>query len=271
MNYFQNKIVLITGGASGIGKGLAIKIAQAKGIVIIWDIQSTEAKTVCKEIYNENGKSYFYKVDLTNKKEIIINANKLLKKFKCIDIIINNAGIVSGKSLLKSTDKEIDKTFSVNSLAPLWIIREFLPSMINKNTGHIVNVSSAAGIVGVAGLADYAASKFALIGFDESLRVEFKKKKINIKTTIVCPYYINTGMFDGVKTRFSFLLPILKEKYVINKIFTAIKKQKPRLIIPRFVFLAMLCRIFPITIFDWITTFFGVHDSMNNFKGRRRD
>jgi len=86
-------------------------------------------------------------------------------------------------------------------------VREFLPDMIKRNEGHIVSIASMAGHTGVNGLVDYCASKFGAIGFDESLRNEMKSLNSKVRTTCICPYYINTGMFDGVKT--NFLLPIL--------------------------------------------------------------
>ncbi len=95
----------------------------------------------------------------------------------------------------------IEKTFQVNTMAHLWLGKAFLPSMIEKNHGHVVTIASMAGKFGMAGLCDYCASKFAAVGFDESLRNELVHMgKDNVHTTVVCPYFINTGMFDGVQT-----------------------------------------------------------------------
>ena len=93
------------------------------------------------------------------------------------------------------------KTLEVNTLSHLYTIREFLPDMISKNKGHIKTISSLAGICGVPGLSDYCASKFGAFAIDESLRFEIKKHGYNINTTCICPYYINTGMFEGVKSK----------------------------------------------------------------------
>jgi len=81
-------------------------------------------------------------------------------------------------------------------------VKSFLPAMLQRNSGHIVTIASAAGFVGTNGLVDYCASKFAAVGFDESLRMELAALgKTGVHTTVVCPYYINTGMFEGIKTR----------------------------------------------------------------------
>lgn len=104
------------------------------------------------------------------------------------------------------TKKSIDAVFYVNVISHIYTVKEFLPNMLKNNHGHIVTISSAGSSVGVAGNADYAASKFAAFGFDESLRTELKKMGSKVKTTCANPYYINTGMFSGVKPRVNFCL-----------------------------------------------------------------
>jgi all-trans-retinol dehydrogenase (NAD+) len=128
-------------------------------------------------------------------------------KFGPVTLLINNAGIVSGKPILELSDFMIKKTIEVNTIAHLYTIREFLPDMIKLNKGHIVSISSIAGVVGLTKGSDYSASKFGAFAVDECLRLEMKKNNYNIKTTCICPYYINTGMFDGVKS--NFFMPIL--------------------------------------------------------------
>jgi all-trans-retinol dehydrogenase (NAD+) len=141
--------------------------------------------------------------------------------------------------------------------------------MLKNNKGHLINIASAGGMIGVAKMSDYSASKFAHFGFDEALRMEFKQNNQNINTTIVIPYFINTGMFDGVKTRFSFLLPILDENKVANKIIKGIEKKKARIITPPMVYTLFPLRLLPVRIFDWISNFMGINDTMKNFKGRK--
>jgi len=86
----------------------------------------------------------------------------------------------------------------VNCTSHHYTVRQFLPDMLKQNKGHIVTIASVAGLTACSGLVDYCASKFGAVGFDESLRVEMKTLKKNIKTTCICPYFINTGMFEGV-------------------------------------------------------------------------
>ena len=98
--------------------------------------------------------------------------------------------------------------------------------MIQRNRGHIVTIASASGLIGVARLADYASSKWAAVGFDESLRAELSKVAPGVMTTVVCPFYINTGMFRGVRSRFPFLLPILEEDDVARRVVHAIQTDR---------------------------------------------
>ena len=119
--------------------------------------------------------------------------------------------MVSGKRFLDCSDDEIRRTMAVNTMAHFWTVKAFLPEMIARDSGHVVTVASAAGTIGVSRLADYCASKFAAVGFDESLRVELGQIAPGVVTTVICPFFITTGMFDGVRTRVPWLLPILDE------------------------------------------------------------
>ena len=107
---------------------------------------------------------------------------------------------------------EAETTLKVNTLSHIYTTKEFLPNMIKNNKGHIVTITSSSGLVGVPGLADYWASKFALVGYEEALRLEIKKQGFNIQTTWVWPTIINTGMFDGAGPKYDWLMPPLDEK-----------------------------------------------------------
>ena len=138
--------------------------------------------------------------DVSNR-ESIANAGKVAREnFGVVTILINNAGIVSGKKILENSEFMMKKTIEVNTIAHLYTIKEFMPDMIKINKGHIVSIASLAGIIGTPGMADYSASKFGAVAIDECLRTEIIKMGYNIHTTCICPYFINTGMFEGVKS-----------------------------------------------------------------------
>ena len=268
MTHFNGKNVLITGAVSGIGRLMARKIAAQGAHIILWDINRDGLDEFSEKLKSQGRNAWAYQCDLSDRASIYANAERVLEDCGPVDVLINNAGIVSGRPILESSDEAIIRTFAVNTFALFWTTRAFLPPMMARNSGHIVNVVSAGGIVGTPRLTDYCSSKFAAFGFDESLRLELRHQGYNIHTTVVCPFYINTGMFRGVKTRFPWLLPILEPEYVADRIVNAIRKNRQRLIMPPFVLAVFLTRLLPPRNFDALVRFFGVSKSMDEFTGR---
>ncbi len=268
MSQIHGRNVLITGGASGIGLLVAKKLAERGAKVIIWDIDDSSLAGIAEEMKAKGRPVSVYHCDVSRRTEVFSVAEKVKEDFGKVDILINNAGIVSGKSFLECTDEQLEKGMAVNMLAHFWTVRAFLPQMVRAGNGHIVTISSAAGLIGVSRLVDYSTAKFGAFGFNESLRMEIKQEKWNIKTTVVCPYFINTGMFDGAQTRFSWLLPILDQQYVAERIVSAIKKNKSRLLMPPMVYSIWLLRYFPTFAFDFIANLLGINAAMDSFRGR---
>merc|ERR1712029_1166947 len=165
----------------------------------------------------EGHKALDFKVDMTNREGIYAAPKETKSKVRKVSILVNNAGIVSGTTLLDTSDEKIVRTFDVNILAHFWTIKAFLPDMLDQKQGHLVNVASLAGHSGTNKLVDYCSSKFAAVGLDEALRVELfvQGHSDYIKTTVICPYYISTGMFSGVQSK---LVPILEPEFVADKI-----------------------------------------------------
>lgn len=143
-------------------------------------------------------------VDVSKRTSITESAQSAKATFGYVSILINNAGIVSGKETLDLTDAMIERTMHVNTISHLHTIREFLPDMIANKRGHVVTIASMAALCGIPALPDYCASKSGAKAIDESLRLELKKSGNwrYVKTTCICPYFINTGMFDGAKIAF---------------------------------------------------------------------
>jgi len=269
MTLLKHKNVLITGGAGGIGRLMAEEMAEAGATLILWDLDKDRLKDAAKSIKDQGGRVYTHVCDVTDRKAVYKKIEKVKRDCGNVDILINNAGIVSGKPFWELTDEDIQTTMDVNMMAMFWTVKAVLPDMIEANSGHLVTISSAAGIVGATKLTDYNASKFAAFGFDESLRMEFKKNNMNIRTTVVCPYFINTGMFKGVKSRFNWILPILEEKEVARKIVKAIKNNRTRLIMPGLVYTSWMMRYLPVSVFDWVSDILGVSSAMDQFEGRK--
>lgn len=259
-----DKVVLITGGGSGIGRLMALKFAALGAKTVLWDVNKRGLDSVKDEIEKAGGRCSVYVVDVTDRALVY----KTAKDVGAVDILINNAGIVTGKKLLECPDELMEKTVQVNTISHFWTIKAFLPDMIKRNDGHIVTIASAAGMFGVAGLVDYCASKFGAMGIGESLAMELRKLKSNVKATTICPYYINTGMFDGVKTRFPLLLPILEEDYAASRIVKAIRRNEESVAMPYFIGIAAVARVLPATWQARIAEVIGISDTMDEFKGR---
>mmetsp|Transcript_16369 Transcript_16369/g.35491 ORF Transcript_16369/g.35491 Transcript_16369/m.35491 type:complete len:312 (-) Transcript_16369:89-1024(-) len=265
----KGEIVLITGSGSGLGRLMAQRFAKLGSTVVLWDVNQAgneETAKLCKAL---GVPTFSYTVDLCSRETIYAMAERVKKEVGDVTILVNNAGVVSGKPFLLCSDQQVDVTMKVNIMAHFWTVKAFLPSMVDTNHGHVVTVASSAGVVGVHGLADYCASKFAAVGFDESIRMELTKlNKTGVKTTCVCPYYIHTGMFDGVQTKFEFLMPILQPDYVADKIINAIQTNQAFLVMPRFNYLAPLFRLLPTSLCDAACVWLGISDSMDGFRGR---
>jgi len=265
MTRLQGSHVLITGAASGIGRLMALG-AKARGARLsLLDRDAPGLERLLAELGEGHAA---YAVDLTDRVATQAAAARVLAERGPVDVLVNNAGIVTGRPLLDCPDEAIERTFQVNALAPFWLTRAFLPAMIAQGRGHVVTISSAAGLGGTSRLVDYCASKFAAVGFDESLRLELRRLGHPVRTTLVCPYYIDTGMFAGVKTRFPWLLPILKPDYATRRILDAVESDRRRLIMPRFVVSVLAVKALPPWLYDAITGFFGVNRTMDEFRGR---
>lgn len=258
---------LVTGGGSGIGRLLSLRSADEGAHVVIWDLSASAGESVRDEIRARGGHADSYAIDVTDR-EAVKTAAEVVGP---VDILVNNAGVVTGKRLLDATEEEIERTFDVNVMALYWTTRAFLGGMIERRHGAVMTVSSAAGLVGVAKQTDYSASKFAAFGFAESLRAELAKDATGVDSLVACPFYIDTGMFAGVRTKVPRLLPILDQDYAAGRILTAIVEGRQQLVMPRMVGVIPAARLLPVKLFDRVMNLFGVNDTMDAFTGRGRD
>lgn len=266
MKEFKNEVALITGGASGIGKIMGEILLKEGAELIICDKNKSKLDETINE-FSHLGKVYGYLVDLNDMNNLLKTLKIIKEKHKEIDLLINNAGIVVGKYFYEHSISDINNTMGVNAIAPMIITLEFLQDMMKRNTGHICNIASSAGLISNPKMSVYCASKWSVIGWSDSLRIEMQKLKLNIKVTTVTPYYINTGMFDGVKS----IIPILKPETVAKKIIRGIKKDKIFVSMPWGVWFVRLSQgILPIPVFDWfVGKVLGIYRTMDEFKGHK--
>lgn len=260
--------IVITGGGSGIGRLVALAAARKGAHVVLWDRDERAARAVVAEIDAEAGRATAVVVDLTDADAIELAAAETLM-LGPVDVVVNNAGVISGKPLASLSVAQIERTMRVNAIAPILVTRAFLPAMRDAGRGRIVTVASAAGFIGVAGQTDYAASKFAAVGFMESLRAELRKERSPITTLTVAPFYIDTGMFEGVTTKVPALLPILSQARVATQILAAIESRRTLLALPPLVRFVPAIKALPTALGDLVADALGVNEGMDAFRGRQ--
>ncbi|MDA8808315.1 SDR family oxidoreductase [Flavobacteriaceae bacterium] len=184
---YKDKIVLITGSGSGIGKAAAIAFSKEGGELVVSDINEVNGLETVLEIKNSGGKASFFKADVSNHNMVKKLMDYIVEKHGRLDVAINNAGI--GGDLAKVTDQTIEswnKTMSVNSSGVFYCVKQ--------GGGVILNTSSIAGIRGLPNATAYSASKHAVVGITKTVAMEYAKN--NIRVNAICPVFTVTPMFD---------------------------------------------------------------------------
>ncbi len=257
-------VVVVTGGGSGLGRRLCLQATARGARVVVWDL---DGKAAAATAGMAGPTARHHRVDVTDPAAV----RDAAAAAGPVDVLVNSAGVVSGRLLLEASEAQIRRTFEVNTLALYWTAQALLPEMLARDRGTIVTIASAAGLLGVARQTDYAASKWAAIGFTESLRAELRRARSRVRTLVVAPYYIDTGMFAGVRTRFPLLLPILREPEVSRRILAAVESGRRQLVLPPLARLVPPLRALPAPAFDAVVDFFGINHTMDDFAGRGRD
>lgn len=271
--------MLITGGASGIGRIMG-RICLEKGAsnLIVWDINQANIDKTEAELSDvkpaeagvSKGQIHSNIVNVSDPQAIKSAYEKVKSEVGEVDILVNCAGIVRGNNTFdKQTVQDIDLTMDINANAPMYVALAVLPDMLRRDRGHICNIASAAGMLGVPKLSVYCASKWAVIGWTESMRVELKQARSHVRVTSVAPYFINTGMFDGVNSK---VFPILDPEKTAAKIIRAVEAGKSFRGIPfAYHFIRIWQGLLPNFLFDFIFgKIFGVYSVMDHFTGRRK-
>jgi 3-oxoacyl-[acyl-carrier protein] reductase len=208
---FTEKVVLITGGAQGIGKETAKQFLLEGASVVICDYDESAGKAALEEINNEN--LDFFKVDVTDSSQIEEMVQSTVKKHGRIDVLINNAGITLDGFLTKMKETDWEKVISVNLSGVFKCTKAVAPIMLNQGSGVILNASSVVGLYGNIGQTNYAATKAGVIGLTKSWAKEFGPKGIRVNA--VAPGFIETGMTAAVPEK---VLNFMKEKTPLRKL-----------------------------------------------------
>ncbi|MFW9785601.1 MAG: SDR family NAD(P)-dependent oxidoreductase [Candidatus Heimdallarchaeota archaeon] len=201
MKDLNNRNCLITGAANGIGKSFALALAREGMNLFITDIDIEKLEKVKNDIKNIGAQVYSAKCDVTKIKDFQDTAKQFNSKLGELDLLINNAGIVIGGNIFEITLDDWKDLLDVNLWSIIHSLKVFLPKMVSQSHGHIVNVASAAGVIGATEPLPYIASKFAVVGLSEALFGQLSSYGINV--SVVLPLYVRTNIFESCKIKHS--------------------------------------------------------------------
>ncbi|KAF2898500.1 hypothetical protein ILUMI_07671 [Ignelater luminosus] len=257
----KGEIVLITGAGNGIGRELAFQYASQGATVVGWDInEKGNLETVAEIAKLGYPKAYAYVCNVAKREEVMEVAKKVQKDVGDVTILINNAGIMPCHPFFDHTTEEIHRIMDINVMAHFWTLQAFLPAMVQNNHGHIVAISSVAGLMGVKNLTPYCASKFAVRGMMEALYQDLHTdQKCQIKTTCIYPFAVHTGLFDvkNANMKYPKLTPVLKPKDVAKNIMNAQRRDVFETTIPRHMLSVSYCmKLFPVKALMALNEFF---------------
>ena len=266
MEDLKGKVVLITGAARGMGKLGAINFAREGSKVVLADIDEEELKKTTEEIRNMGYEAYLYPLDVSDHDACFNLAETVESEVGPVDVLINNAAIALNEYVLDTTEEQFRRITEVNYLGQIWMMHAIVPGMVNRGSGHVVNMCSIAGKVAVPKMGAYSATKFAFIGITDSIRMELHRTGVDF--TIVNPGYIATGMFEGTKP--PFITSWQDPQKVADGILDAVKKNKAEVFVPRFV-LRLTAFLRGLSIPKYLDFNFRIMGVDNTFEGMKKD
>ena len=208
----ENKVVIITGAASGIGKETALLFSKEGAKVVVADINEKDGEETVAKI-KKMGDGFFVKVDVSNREQLKQLVDTTLEKYGRIDVLVNNAGITQDALMLKMTKEQWDRVIEINLTGVFNCIQSVTEVMINQGQGVIINASSIIGLYGNIGQCNYAAAKAGLIGMTKALAKELGRKGIRVNA--VAPGFIITPMTLNVPEK---ILQTMKEKTPLGRL-----------------------------------------------------
>jgi len=261
------QIVVVTGGASGMGELLANTLAVRNVTVIVLDVNP---------IITENYNIQYYKCDVSKWEEVQAVSKEIIEEIGQPTVLVNNAGICHGKLLVDLSPEEVQRSFSVNTLAHFYILKAFLPGMIKEKKGHIITMSSVLATAPACRVSDYAATKAAIYAMHDSLRYELDNVHDcpDIRTTVVLPGYVATKMFQGAVISSNpiirFLCPVVQPITVIKAIITALDDQHSQeIFLPFYAGLGPYLRLTPSFVRDFFMNISGANAALEGFPEAR--
>jgi 3-oxoacyl-[acyl-carrier protein] reductase len=188
----QNKVAVITGGAQGIGRAIALGMGREGAKVVVADLQAEKAKIVAGEVQSIGSDAIAVEVNVASEPSVQRLADQGFERFGRVDILINDAGVYLKSPVVNKTEEDWDRTMNVNLGGNFLCARAFVPAMRRQKSGRIISIASSIAHTGAVGFADYASSKAAIIGFVKALARELGPDGITVNA--ICPGSANTDM-----------------------------------------------------------------------------
>jgi len=263
----MGEVAVVTGAGHGIGREISKQLVELGVRVACWDINQDGAEETVMQLEKLGGQAMAVAVDVSDR-EAVKNAAMLTRsKMGEVTLLFNNAGIMPCKSMFSFTEKEIEKIFAVNVYSQYWTVMEFLPRMISINKGHIVSLSSMAGVTGAPNLVPYCSSKFAVKGFMDALFLEMRASRpdTNISMTTIHPFVVETGLAQKPRSRFQKFIPFTSPADAARMIISAMRRNHEYAFIPsNLCFLTAVSKLIPragqLAIIDYLDCVCEPHD-----------
>jgi 3-oxoacyl-[acyl-carrier protein] reductase len=209
----HNKVAIITGAGRGIGQATALKFAKEGAKVVVCDVNMDSVTDTVNQVESAGGDAIGFLVDVTDKRSIRTMVEGVKKKYGRIDVLVNNAGIVMDAQLKKMSDDQFDKVIDINLKGTYNCTKAVVDTMLEQNSGVILNASSIVGLYGNFGQTNYAASKFAVIGMVKTWARELGKK--GIRANAICPGFISTSILTSIPEK---VIKALEDKVPMGRL-----------------------------------------------------
>ena len=268
MRDLKGKRTLITGGASGIGRTIAERLVPESAELVLVDLNEQALNETLGALEALGGRVSGYFLDITDIESIFRLRDRIHEELGPIDVLVNNAGVVFGGGFLDVPLEKHLRTYRVNVEGLVAMTYAFLPDLLSRPEAHVVNIASAAGLVGLPWGTSYSSSKWAVVGFSESLRLELEMTKHEaVKVTTVCPSYVSTGLFEGARPPRT--TSMLRPEELAQQVVQAIKQDEIYVLTPWLVKVTPILKgLLPTRLFDAIAWALGASSSMAEWRGR---
>ncbi|XP_022163276.1 17-beta-hydroxysteroid dehydrogenase 13-like [Myzus persicae] len=235
----RGKVILITGSARGLGRELSLAFHRLGASIVCVDIDEEGNEMTSEMIRGEGGTVRAFTLDITDREKIRSMHEAVKNDLGPVDILVNNAAVVRTNIYVNSkTDELVREIIDVNVLGQFWMNKEILPSMLNRNSGHIVSISSLISMVGTHSLSAYTASKWGVTGMMEALDQELNMLNSKVVLTTVCPYFMDSN--EEITKNISISFPVIPLKVICDSTVDGILKNKKMFTIPGYLFLAIM-------------------------------